>query len=44
MHLTVHPSNDQAVRFYERSGWTRSAADGEPWNGQMVKLLAPASA
>ena len=39
MHLTVHPSNEQAVRFYERSGWVRSSPDGEPWTGQMVKPL-----
>lgn len=40
MHLTVHPSNDQAVRFYEKSGWVRSASDGEAWTGQMVKVLS----
>ncbi|MCU1370356.1 MAG: acetyltransferase [Ilumatobacteraceae bacterium] len=39
MHLTVHPSNEQAVRFYERSGWVRSTVDGDTWTGQMVKPL-----
>lgn len=42
MHLTVHPSNEQAVRFYERGGWSRSVSEGEPWTGQMVKVLTPA--
>jgi ribosomal protein S18 acetylase RimI-like enzyme len=43
MHLTVHPSNGQAVRFYEHGGWTRSTLDDGPWTGQMVKpLSAPA--
>jgi ribosomal protein S18 acetylase RimI-like enzyme len=39
MHLTVHPDNDRAVRFYELDGWTRSAGDGGRWNGQMTKPL-----
>lgn len=39
MHLTVHPDNDQAVRFYERGGWTRSSPDGELWAGQMIKRI-----
>lgn len=39
MHLTVHPSNEQAVRFYERGGWVRRSFDDQPWNGQMVKPL-----
>ena len=39
MHLTVHPDNDQGVRFYETDGWERSSADGGPWIGQMVKVL-----
>ena len=39
MHLTVHPSNTQAVAFYEGCGWIRSKKDGETWNGNMVKIF-----
>ncbi len=38
MHLTVHPSNDQALRFYEQLGWHRTLEDGA-WGGKMVKPL-----
>lgn len=38
MHLTVHPSNTQAIRFYERMGWEQIiGSDG--WRGAMRKLL-----
>ena len=40
MHLTVNRDNDQAVRFYERTGWKKSLKDGV-WNGMMRKALAP---
>lgn len=33
MHLSVAPSNDGAVRFYEKLGWYRT---GEPWTGSMA--------
>lgn len=39
MHLTVHPDNERAVRFYELDGWTRSSVDDGPWIGQMTKPL-----
>jgi len=38
MGLTVHPSNMQAVRFYERLNWKRIVMDGI-WSGKMVKDL-----
>jgi len=38
MHLTVHPDNQQAVRFYERLGWHKTEEPGD-WRGQMVKEL-----
>lgn len=37
MHLTVSPENIQAIRFYERLGWTRVAE--ENWQGRMMKSL-----
>lgn len=40
MHLTVHPDNERAVRFYEKNGWERSAPPDGPWEGRMVKLLS----
>jgi ribosomal protein S18 acetylase RimI-like enzyme len=40
MHLTVHPDNEQAVRFYERGGWSRSHGPDGTWTGQMIKTLA----
>jgi ribosomal protein S18 acetylase RimI-like enzyme len=39
MDLTVHPENEQAVRFYERRGWERRVRDGG-WDGVMTKRLA----
>jgi len=38
MHLTVHPKNTQAVRFYERLCWSRTL-DGATWNGRMEKAF-----
>ncbi len=39
MHLTVHPDNHQAVRFYERLGWQRRDTEGV-WQGVMEKHLS----
>lgn len=33
MHLTVHPDNMQAIRFYEGLGWTRHMVDGRCTTG-----------
>lgn len=39
MHLSVHPGNDQAVRFYRNLGWTEMPdADGH-WAGRMTIML-----
>lgn len=38
MHLTVHPSNMRAVRFYEKVGWQRDEHNGA-WDGSMSKLI-----
>lgn len=40
MHLTVHPTNTRAVRFYEKGGWRRNQ-DEKPWSGSMSKDLPP---
>lgn len=40
MHLTVHPDNERAVRFYEQGGWSRVIADDGTWSGQMILQLA----
>lgn len=39
MHLTVHPDNTQAVRFYENRGWRRRLDDEGRWIGYMIKDL-----
>jgi ribosomal protein S18 acetylase RimI-like enzyme len=39
MVLTVHPSNQRAVRFYEQLGWVRLGND-PVWSGAMEKPLA----
>lgn len=39
MDLTVHPTNHNAVAFYERLGWERVVENGE-WEGRMSKSLA----
>lgn len=36
--LTVHPTNDKAVRFYERLNWRKLVTTGA-WNGAMTKIL-----
>ena len=38
MHLTVHPSNTNAVQFYLRVGWIKN--DAVPWAGGMYKILS----
>lgn len=38
MALTVHPSNNRAVRFYEKMGWQRDSIDGV-WNGRMSRTI-----
>lgn len=38
MRLTVHPTNERAVRFYEQLGWTRSTGTAG-WAGSMVRDL-----
>jgi ribosomal protein S18 acetylase RimI-like enzyme len=38
MNLTVHPANSRAVRFYEKTGWTRIPSDAS-WSGAMSKTL-----
>lgn len=43
MHLTVHPANDSAVRFYRGLGWVPVAEDDGEWIGRMkVDLTASA--
>lgn len=41
MHLTVHPGNLQAVRFYQRLGWEKICEENSSFNGYMKKLLRP---
>jgi ribosomal protein S18 acetylase RimI-like enzyme len=38
MGLSVHPSNHQAIRFYEGLGWIR-VPPGQGWEGKMRKRL-----
>jgi ribosomal protein S18 acetylase RimI-like enzyme len=38
MNLSVHPTNMQAIRFYEGLGWERVTQDGV-WQGQMKKRI-----
>lgn len=40
LHLTVEPSNEGAIAFYERVGWIRLIRDGG-WRGEMEKELDP---
>lgn len=39
MHLTVSPKNRQAIRFYERLGWSRDLDVIGSWSGAMKKDL-----
>ena len=38
MHLTVHPSNSNAITFYEKLGFERWPENGS-WTGSMRKML-----
>ncbi|PKO04174.1 MAG: hypothetical protein CVU41_18405 [Chloroflexi bacterium HGW-Chloroflexi-3] len=38
IHLTVHPSNTNAIQFYLRVGWIKNEED--PWAGVMYKILS----
>jgi ribosomal protein S18 acetylase RimI-like enzyme len=38
MNLSVHPANQQAIRFYESLGWQK-VTKSEAWSGEMTKLL-----
>lgn len=40
MQLTVHPTNTQAVAFYERCGWEHVNDDAGVWQGRMIKVIA----
>jgi len=40
IELSVHPENQKAVSFYEKSGWMKVLYDHEkPWQGYMEKYL-----
>ena len=39
MHLSVHPDNIPAIRFYEKLGWQKNPP-GENWSGKMTKLIS----
>jgi ribosomal protein S18 acetylase RimI-like enzyme len=39
IHLTVHPTNINAVRFYEKIGWQRVLTQA-PWKGAMMKEIS----
>lgn len=44
MHLSVHPSNAQAVRFYESISWRKAPGTDGSWAGVMVhEIHAPHS-
>jgi ribosomal protein S18 acetylase RimI-like enzyme len=43
MHLTVHPGNEQALRFYRDLGWTEVAEPSGEWRGRMRIALEPDS-
>lgn len=38
LHLSVHPENLRAVKFYEKLGWERSSPT-ENWDGKMFKNI-----
>jgi ribosomal protein S18 acetylase RimI-like enzyme len=39
MRLSVKPDNQQAIIFYERSGWQKIPAADGVWRGRMNKML-----
>jgi len=42
IHLTVHPTNEQAVNFYVKSGWIKRINEAGNWTGSMEKILSDA--
>ncbi|MEZ5321589.1 MAG: GNAT family N-acetyltransferase [Microthrixaceae bacterium] len=44
MHLSVHPGNERAVRFYESLGFARAVDADGAWEGQMRRDLPPVDA
>lgn len=38
LHLSVHPDNVSAIKFYEKLGWQRDHSS-ENWDGKMFKKL-----
>jgi len=38
LHLSVHPDNVPAVKFYEKLGWEKNLSNGG-WDGKMYKKL-----
>ena len=38
MNLTVQPTNNRAIRFYEKMGWKRDMR-GSKWTGSMTKAI-----
>ncbi len=43
MHLTVHPTNEQALNFYRNLGWTELDEPDGTWSGRMTVQLAARS-
>lgn len=40
INISVHPSNLQAIRFYEKNGWEKVCYDSsKPWQGYMIKVV-----
>jgi ribosomal protein S18 acetylase RimI-like enzyme len=39
MRLTVHPTNINAVAFYERCGWLKTKDESGIWTGSMIKPI-----
>lgn len=39
LHLTVHPENLSAVKFYQKLGWQKMPSE-ENWSGSMIKTLS----
>lgn len=39
MHLSVHPDNERALRFYRRLGWVEMMEPDGRWRGRMIRPL-----
>jgi ribosomal protein S18 acetylase RimI-like enzyme len=39
LHLSVHPDNLPAVKFYEKLGWEKLVGESD-WTGKMIKRLS----